>query len=215
MACWQNPVIVVAQLMPQATTLHAISEVLHAIAWASMITFWLIMIDGLGYTPRELPRHFYSLKVAFASVFFCVTLALQLLKRASFYFPSVRPNFIEDNDTVRVSVLVMCAAFLALLLFWLVWFMRVAVRTGRRLKLEPYMQTRFRQLTFRFLLFQQTLVRGRHGGVHAPQPVSAWHGMARRVGPCGVVSSVPPSRCPHAGWGSLPCRASLARWSCL
>lgn len=88
MLCWQNPLVVVGQLFPRLIAVHAIAEVcptpmrcgyvighgfttvdhglwraqvLHSIAWAGMMTFWLMMIDGLRY--ERLPAGFYRYKV--------------------------------------------------------------------------------------------------------------------------------------------------------
>ena len=61
MLCWQNPVVVAGQLSPQHQGLHTFAELLHALAWAGMLTFWLLMIDGLRYT--VLPKRFYLAKV--------------------------------------------------------------------------------------------------------------------------------------------------------
>ena len=99
-------------------------------------------------------------QVIFAACFMVVTLALQLFKRASFYVPSVSRTTLEQDEGITIAVVSACVAVLLVLGFWLVWFMRAACRTGRELKSQPYMPNRFRQLTFRFLLFQQSLVRG-------------------------------------------------------
>ncbi|KAE9345583.1 hypothetical protein PR003_g7880 [Phytophthora rubi] len=45
-----------------------------------------------------------------------------------------------------------------LILAWLVWIMTVGARSGRHLKALPYMATRFKQLSYRFLVLETLLI---------------------------------------------------------
>ncbi|GMF29019.1 unnamed protein product [Phytophthora lilii] len=45
-----------------------------------------------------------------------------------------------------------------LILLWLVWIMVVVARSGRHLKALPYMATRFKQLSYRFLVLETLLI---------------------------------------------------------
>ncbi|KAE9136521.1 hypothetical protein PF006_g14368 [Phytophthora fragariae] len=54
--------------------------------------------------------------------------------------------------------LLLFAVDTGLILAWLVWIMTVGARSGRHLKALPYMATRFKQLSYRFLVLETLLI---------------------------------------------------------
>lgn len=94
----------------------------------------------------------------FHALFFASTLVLQVSKQPALFFPSLPANAFVTYPSLVNLVAIVAIIFVVLVLAWLVWFVRATVTTSRFLRRLPYQPTRFQQLSFRFMLFQQFVV---------------------------------------------------------
>lgn len=156
---WQNP-LAVADLLAGATLprdWHAAAQMLQVLSWGCLTVFWLLMIDGLRIDGSYVPWSFYLPKLAFGLLFLAAAAWLKVTLRPQLWLGLSPGAF--DSDPLLLKLTVAAAiCFVALLAWWLAWFIYSSFRTGRLLRQRLYAATRFRQLVFRFLVFQQVAV---------------------------------------------------------
>ena len=130
-----------------------------------------------------------GVQVLFHALFLLALLALQITKRPALFFPSLPADAFAEDPALVALVFSLGIAFLVLLLVWTIIFMceggcpassrpshlpRAArystMTTKRHLRTLPYMPSRFQQLSFRFMLYQQFVVRCRARSRVSPAP---------------------------------------------
>ena len=137
-------------------------EVCEAVSWAGMFLFWVLMMDGLK--AQKVSWCFYLPKVIFHVIFLLAMLALQITKRPALFFPSLPVDAFKEDPQLVALVFALGLLFVFLVFVWTVLFVWSTVATSRYLRKLPYQPTRFQQLSFRFMLYQQFVVRSR--GAH-------------------------------------------------
>ena len=154
---WQNPLLVGTTLVRSVPVeLRVVTLCIQGVGWAGIFVFWLLVMDSLKYPPMELPPRFYLWKGVFGVVFALTLMSLQVLKNLGPLFYNSR--HIKHPDAVLGASLFVGCMFVLCLLVWVAWFICAARSTRKALAKEPYAVTRFRQLLYRFLIFQQVVV---------------------------------------------------------
>ncbi len=134
--------------------------IVDSLSQTSFYVIWLLFSDGLK---RKLQQGwlFYLPKLAIGTMIFCANVVI-----LCYQFPSVTVNMSRDpllavenwsSDTKSVFV-AFSIAFLLLLWVWTIWWVLSMYFTGKALKMQRYMDTRYLQLSFRFFTLQATLV---------------------------------------------------------
>ncbi|KAH7488571.1 hypothetical protein PRIC1_007317 [Phytophthora ramorum] len=131
---WQNPVYAVSQLYTTVSMrTRFVSITSQSLAEASFYVFWLSLMDLHSDT------------------------AMTMLRLPKLFFGAEGASSAHDFQHLEIYVLL---GFIrtGLILIWLVWIMKVGARSGQHLKALPYMATRFKQLSYRFLVLETLLI---------------------------------------------------------
>eukprot|EP00466_Bigelowiella_natans_P008177 jgi/Bigna1/87981/estExt_fgenesh1_pg.C_260163 len=112
----QDPFYVPMRCYPHQKWIWYLSTVPLLISQIFMMTFWMLMVDGMALDEKSHGVMFYSPK----AVFFIVLLSVSIMV------------MVENNNQLYL--------------------------TSRRLKELPYVSTRFRQLSFRFFIYQSVCI---------------------------------------------------------
>ena len=104
---------------------------------------------------------FYVPKLAFFAVFLGITFAMEIMRQpVQLYHLNYNIFLPPLGHSCLQLVFILCILFTIFLAIWFIWFVMVNIATSRYLRLLPYSATRFQQLSFRFLSYQQTLLVG-------------------------------------------------------
>ncbi|KAE9301506.1 hypothetical protein PF001_g14418 [Phytophthora fragariae] len=106
------------------------------------------------YTSVSMRTRFVSITCQSLAEAFFYVFWLSLMDQHSGDFSSRRCAFAPK----LMFGLLLFAVDTGLILAWLVWIMTVGARSGRHLKALPYMATRFKQLSYRFLVLETLLI---------------------------------------------------------
>ena len=160
---FQNPVycVIVWYDRPSNVAIYT-SYVMDYLAQSGLFVLWLLFADSLN-RKNSSPWKFYIPKAFFGLAIF--TNGIVIL---TYQFPGLLVNdsnqrspveaVVNWSSATQLNFIVFSCLYMILLLLWtLIWFVRLFL-TSRRLKQLPYMSTRYIQLSFRFLFLQATLV---------------------------------------------------------
>eukprot|EP00468_Gymnochlora_sp_CCMP2014_P002078 CAMPEP_0167742086 /NCGR_PEP_ID=MMETSP0110_2-20121227/1225_1 /TAXON_ID=629695 /ORGANISM="Gymnochlora sp., Strain CCMP2014" /LENGTH=894 /DNA_ID=CAMNT_0007626227 /DNA_START=921 /DNA_END=3605 /DNA_ORIENTATION=+ len=126
------------------------------------MTFWMLMVDGMSHAKRIKQMHhikFYAFKIAFFVSL--LSLCMYIMVRTDQEQASTHKSKDDLDGSVLSHALhssdAMAACFLAdgaLFLTWALYILISLFTTNQKLSKLPYVTTRFRQLSFRFFMFQ-------------------------------------------------------------
>lgn len=145
------------------TALLTLSYTSVTLSYSIFLWFWLCMAAALRSGEREFPAAFYRNKVLFAVVYSLVNVGLLMF--SLFLLPVVDSlargrqdpsRTLPESEFFFFVTLQVIKAVLAL--SWGIWFVRLTYGTYKQLKVQSYISTRFRQLSFRFFILQGSLV---------------------------------------------------------
>jgi hypothetical protein len=157
---WQNPVYAATE-MARTVSLRTrfVSISCESFAEAFFYVFWLNLLDQHAGDSSLVRRSAFVLKALLGLSMFAVDTVMTVLR-----MPSL---FVDDDSYMRAFLpfgtrdelyALLGFARIALLLVWLTWIAIIGVRTGAYLRALPYMATRFKQLSFRFLFLETLLI---------------------------------------------------------
>ncbi|KAG2768415.1 hypothetical protein Pcac1_g20285 [Phytophthora cactorum] len=154
---WQNPVYAVSELYTTVSMrTRFVSITCQSFAEAFFHVFWLSLMDQHSgdFSSR---RCSFGTKFLFGLVLFAVDTWMTALRMPKLFFEVERTSSAHDFHHKELYVLL---GFIrtGLVLFWLAWIMTVGARSGQYLKALPYMATRFKQLSYRFLVLETLLI---------------------------------------------------------
>ncbi|CAI5722670.1 hypothetical protein KXD40_004417 [Peronospora effusa] len=152
---WQNPVYAVSELYTSVSLrTRFVSITCQSFAEAFFYIFWLSLMDQHSIGSR---RCSFLPKLMFGLVLFAVDTGMTVLRMPELFFKVERSSSALDFDHDELYVTL---GFFrtGLVLVWLFWILSVGARSGRHLKALPYMATRFKQLSYRFLVLETLLI---------------------------------------------------------
>jgi Lipase (class 3)/Wntless-like, transmembrane domain len=158
---YQNPLFFFEIYRSTDTPSVLAADTLQIFSVAMFLMFWLMMVDVLSrsQTVHSLPLRFYVRKVVFAVLWIAGSVWLAVWLRLSVLSPSLgMPGSAGEVDDPFVAVILFTVSvtvgvlMCALVLIWIGWFIYLLVRTRRTLVMSHMLETRYRQLSFRFLL---------------------------------------------------------------
>ncbi|EGZ29962.1 hypothetical protein PHYSODRAFT_349422 [Phytophthora sojae] len=154
---WQNPVYAVSEMYTSVSMrTRFVSITCQSLAEAFFYVFWLSLLDQHSgdFSSR---RCAFAPKLMFGLVLFAVDTGMTMLRMPKLFFGAEVASSTYDFHHQELYVLL---GFIrtGLILAWLVWIMAVGARSGRHLKALPYMATRFKQLSYRFLVLETLLI---------------------------------------------------------
>uniref|UniRef100_M4BEG9 Fungal lipase-type domain-containing protein n=1 Tax=Hyaloperonospora arabidopsidis (strain Emoy2) TaxID=559515 RepID=M4BEG9_HYAAE len=153
---WQNPVYAVSQLYSTVSSrTRFVSITCQSFAEALFYVFWLGLMDQHSgdYT---IQRSSCVSKFIFGLALFAVDTCMTVLRMPKLF---LRVEIMSAFDVRHEGFNVLLGVVrTGLVLAWLVWIMAAGLRSGRRLKTLPYMATRFKQLSYRFLVLETLLL---------------------------------------------------------
>ncbi|KAI9986454.1 hypothetical protein PInf_025397 [Phytophthora infestans] len=154
---WQNPVYAVSELYTTVSMrTRFVSITCQSFAEAFFYVFWLSLMDQHSgdFSSR---RCSFGTKVLFGLVLFAVDTYMTVLRMPKLFFRAEEASSTHDFHLKELYALL---GFIrtSLVLFWLAWILTVGARSGRYLKALPYMATRFKQLSYRFLVLETLLI---------------------------------------------------------
>ena len=162
---WQNPIFVFTELAGESGAVASvITESISSVSWAMVFAMWILMVDGLGQPDpyrREFSSKFYIPKILFVVLYCIVTISMHILRQPELVHDSSNRSVFggqQSNDTLLRVTLGMVITYIVLLLAWVFWFFHSLMKTRKVLLKLPYARTRFQQLTFRFLVWQTSVV---------------------------------------------------------
>ncbi|ETP03986.1 hypothetical protein, variant 1 [Phytophthora nicotianae CJ01A1] len=154
---WQNPVYAVSELYTTVSMrTRFVSITCQSFAEAFFYVFWLSLMDQ--HSGDFLSRRCsFGTKFLFGLTLFAVDTWMTMLRMPKLLFGADETSSARDFHHKELYVLL---GFIrtGLVLFWLTWIMIVGARSGRYLKALPYMATRFKQLSYRFLVLETLLI---------------------------------------------------------
>jgi hypothetical protein len=183
---WQNPVMAVISWMPSVTDrLLVCSDISQSTGFQLMWLCWVSLMDGQHFTSYK--RSEGSGMAAFGTVsdtpyaaladtphhhpssdFFVDFIAgkglytlLALLVGYTIDFlrhPEASIPYEHSDHAVKLAYVVLSAIAGLITAGWVIWYARVALKTGRVLKGQPFMTTRRQQLAYRVMLSQAFLL---------------------------------------------------------
>ncbi|POM70612.1 Hypothetical protein PHPALM_12921, partial [Phytophthora palmivora] len=154
---WQNPVYAVSELYTTVSMrTRFVSIICQSFAEAFFYVFWLSLMDQHSgdFSSR---RCSFATKFVFGLVLFAVDTSMTVLRMPKLFFGVEGTSSAHDFHHKELYVLLGFTRT-SLVLSWLVWIMVVGARSGRHLKALPYMATRYKQLSYRFLVLETLLI---------------------------------------------------------
>lgn len=154
---WQNPVYAATEIS-RAVSLRTrfVSMTCESFAEAFFYVFWLNLLDQHTGDGALMQHSAFCSKALLGLSMFGVDTGMTVLRM---------PKLFSGSETVYLSLVrqddvYVLLGFLriGLLLVWLVWIVVIGVRTGKHLRALPYMATRFKQLSYRFLFLETLLI---------------------------------------------------------
>lgn len=154
---WQNPVYAISELYASTDTrIHLFSILCQSFAEAFFYVFWLSLVDQ--HAKDNLSRtSSFATKFVFGLVLFIVDTWMTMLRMFPSIFEDGTKEFARRFHHEEFYALL---GFIrtGLVLFWLGWIIKAGTRSGRHLKTMPYMATRYKQLSYRFLVLETLLI---------------------------------------------------------
>ncbi|RLN66989.1 hypothetical protein BBP00_00001920 [Phytophthora kernoviae] len=153
----RNPVYAISELYTNVSMrTRFVSITCESLAEAFFYVFWLNLMDQHS-RDFSLRRCAFSSKLVFGLALFGVDLAMIVLRMPKLFFGA---EVVPSSHEFHPEELYVLLGFIhtGLMLAWLGWIMAVGARSGRHLKELPYMATRFKQLSYRFLVLQTLLI---------------------------------------------------------
>ncbi|CAH0522193.1 unnamed protein product [Peronospora belbahrii] len=152
---WQNPVYAVSELYTSVSLrTRFVSITCQSFAEAFLYVFWLSLMDHQSAPSR---RCSFFPKLIFGLVLFAVDTSMTVLRLPKLFsgeeWTQLTFDFCHDELYVFLGFI-----RTGLVLVWLVWVMSAGARSGRQLKTLPYMATRYKQLSYRFLVLETLLI---------------------------------------------------------
>ncbi|CAI5742901.1 unnamed protein product [Hyaloperonospora brassicae] len=153
---WQNPVYTVSQLCATVSSrTRFVSITCQSFAEAMFGVFWLSLMDQ-HVENLATKRSSCVSKFTFGLALFAVDTCMTVLRMPKLFF---RVGSISAFDVRHEKLyLLLSVTRIGFVLAWLIWIMAAGLRSGRRLKTLPYMATRFKQLSYRFLVLETLLL---------------------------------------------------------
>lgn len=157
---WQNPVYAataVARNVSLRTRFVSIS--CESFAEAFFYVFWLNLLDQHAGESALTRRGSFIVKALLGLVMFAVDTTMTMLRMPSLFFENEMNVRSVLSLTTRDELYTLLGfTRIGLLIVWLTWIAVIGVRTGGYLRALPYMATRFKQLSFRFLFLETLLI---------------------------------------------------------
>ncbi|OWZ11576.1 hypothetical protein PHMEG_00015383 [Phytophthora megakarya] len=154
---WQNPVYAVSELYT-TVSMHTrfVSITCQLFAEAFFYVFWLCLMDHHSgdFASR---RCSLATKFMFGIILFAVDTGMTVLRMPKLLFGVERVSSVHEFHHKELYALLGFIR-MSLVLSWLVWIGVVGARSDRHLKTLPYMATRFKQLSYRFLVLETLLI---------------------------------------------------------
>lgn len=138
--------------------------VCDAIGQATFVVVWLMFADGIN-RKRLSALLFYGPKVLIGFFIF-----IMYVTQMALLFPSINPtNSVSSQRSpvlavsnwsfdLQRSFSAVSGTLLSLIVFWVFYWLITLIRTSRKLRNLPYMNTRYLQLSFRFFFMQASLL---------------------------------------------------------
>lgn len=165
---WQNPLYMVSSLGEyRGVDLNVVSESINSFGWAFVLVTWLLMVAEAGdFRSRdedpEPPRKytFYCLAILFGMVLSIVAILMNIASKPYLFTQGKVKLFgvSHVNDDLKKVAIGLGVLYLLLLVSWVIWFGLVIIISWVCLNEKPYMPTRARQLSVRYLILQITFV---------------------------------------------------------
>ncbi|GMF21984.1 unnamed protein product [Phytophthora fragariaefolia] len=152
-----NPVYAVSEMYTSVSMrTRFVSITCQSFAEAFFYAFWLSLMDqhSADFSSRKWA---FATKLVFGLMLFAVDLSMTMLRMPKLF---VGVEGAPPASDFRLEEIYVLLGFIrtGLILEWLVWIMVVVARAGRHLKALPYMATRFKQLSYRFLVLETLLI---------------------------------------------------------
>jgi len=155
---YQNPFYISAEF--QASEGGAFSAFFFSnLSQCSFLVIWLLFADAINGQVLSW-QSFYLPKFAFGAVIFIASLIILFFQFPSFFSTTRKSVEAVYNWDATEQKFFVASSLSFLILFWLwalVWFFTLFM-ANRKLKVLPYLSTRYLQLSFRFFTVQATLV---------------------------------------------------------
>lgn len=151
---YQDPLFFFAIVNPSNFSLTFASDISLVLSSSLYLIFWLLIMDGLSYPPSKHLTiwNFYFSKCMFGFVWFVT------LSGCVFFFRSGIDYSIETGYNYFVIFAIMMLILSVCIIIWIIWFIGLFCFTKRKLRRIPFLETRYRQLSFRFFFFLSILV---------------------------------------------------------
>eukprot|EP01116_Phalansterium_solitarium_P024518 TRINITY_DN9005_c0_g1_i1.p1 TRINITY_DN9005_c0_g1~~TRINITY_DN9005_c0_g1_i1.p1 ORF type:complete len:904 (-),score=184.14 TRINITY_DN9005_c0_g1_i1:391-3102(-) len=149
---YQNPMFVPSLYFISNQPAVVASKSFIVVATTFFLVFLLLVVDGLSYNYSNYSWPFYTRKVAFGVIW------LGSYWTIVFFIFRATPSSLSLG--LKYFIVLLVAGVVAVLcgVCWPVWYLITLYRTGKKLNALPFLSTRYRQLAFRFILLQSTLV---------------------------------------------------------
>ncbi|GAB5372568.1 hypothetical protein AAMO2058_001676800 [Amorphochlora amoebiformis] len=165
----ENPMYLPMRWYPHVKWIWYLSTSSLLFSQVLMMVFLMLMVDGMASKHSEHGISFYSTKVIFGLVLLSSTLTVMVISDSD--------N--DNNDTYEKHAMLLekgttihdvcyssssCCLSICfiltstLVLAWSLYILVQLVKTNGKLRRLPYVTTRFRQLSFRFFIYQSVLI---------------------------------------------------------
>lgn len=151
---YQNPIFL-PEFFFNTVAGQVSGQVVENLAYSSFLVIWLLIVDGISYKDHGYSYGFYFRKLIFGLVYF---VCLTYVTLAPYFNVEVSAGEINQQKP-EIAYLYLGFIFVTgvLTIFWFFWLIRRTYTTYQVLKRIPFLSTRYRQLTFRFMFFLSLL----------------------------------------------------------
>jgi hypothetical protein len=163
--CFINPIFCVIVWLDEISPITVfVFYIFDAMGNSSFIVVWLMFADNISKKSVS-KLVFYGPKILIGFATFVLTIASSI-----YQFPTLSPSGSLNKlrppvqavsgwlPQLLISYTAVSIAVLVLILIWTIYWLATLMVTGRKLRRLPYMNTRYKQLSYRFFALQAWLL---------------------------------------------------------
>lgn len=163
--CFQGPFFLPWILKPSQPNLY-VANGAFLFSVVSFLIFSLLIVDSVRENASRLNRSQITKNLhSFPATYYLYKVLLGLSMFVSFFLCSFMPTAFAVGDSALnvdnfFDIIWMLSFLIAALsvTIWIIWICFATIRAHSELEKLPYLETRFRQLSFRFFIFQTSLL---------------------------------------------------------
>eukprot|EP00467_Chlorarachnion_reptans_P000656 CAMPEP_0114492772 /NCGR_PEP_ID=MMETSP0109-20121206/3741_1 /TAXON_ID=29199 /ORGANISM="Chlorarachnion reptans, Strain CCCM449" /LENGTH=1048 /DNA_ID=CAMNT_0001669653 /DNA_START=33 /DNA_END=3179 /DNA_ORIENTATION=- len=159
---YQDPFYLPMRLYPHVKAVWYCSTSALLASQVMMMMFWMIMVDGMARAQDSHGWGFYTWKIAFGLIFLGDSLMVMIENDSHSQRLSTHEKEIENGSPKQIADnWVLSVGFMLATTMFAVWAVYITISlwvTSRKLGKLPYVSTRFRQLSFRFFIYQSVCI---------------------------------------------------------